>query len=104
MPSPRLVPVRLEVPSEMMEQEQVDFLLANSYFMAYDRKHERIEGPFAPLGPLYIASCLRQAGLRPGFFDGTHARGLKDFVRALDEQKPRAVGIYATVISRQIAL
>ncbi len=84
--------------------EQTDFLLANSYFMAYDRKDERIEGPFAPLGPLYIASCIRAAGLRPGFFDGTHARGLADFVVALEQQRPRAVGIYATVISRHVAL
>jgi len=83
---------------------RTDFLLANSYFMAYDRKDERIEGPFAPLGPLYIAACIRQAGLRPGFFDGTHARGLRDFATALEEHKPRAVGIYATVISRQVAL
>lgn len=94
----------LEVPRAMGEQERVDFLLANSYFMAYDRKDERIEGPFAPLGPLYIASCIRQAGLRPGLFDGTHARSMRDFEHALDEQRPHAVGIYATVISRQVAL
>ena len=81
-----------------------DLLLANSYFMAYDRKGERIEGPFAPLGPLYIASCLRAAGLTPAFFDGTHATGLRDFARALDAHRPRAVGIYATVISRHVAL
>lgn len=81
-----------------------DLLLANSYFMEYDRKNERIEGPFAPLGPLYIASCLRAAGLRPAFFDGTHAAGVRDFAAALDSQKPRAVGIYSTVISRDTAL
>ncbi len=81
-----------------------DMLVANSYFMAYDRKNERIEGPFAPLGPLYIAACLRRAGLVPGFFDGTHASGLSAFAEALDSQRPRSVGIYATVISRHVAL
>src|SRR3990172_5971010 len=84
--------------------ERPDLLLANSYFMAYDRKDERIEGPFAPLGPLYIAACLREAGFRPGFFDGTHAESLKDFASALDAMRPRAVGIYATVISRHVAM
>ncbi len=79
-------------------------LLANSYFMSYDRKDERIDGPFAPLGPLYLASCLREAGLTPGFFDGTHASSVRDFAEALDAQRPRAVGIYATVISRHVAL
>ncbi len=81
-----------------------DMLLANSYFMAYDRKNERIEGPFAPLGPLYLAACLRKAGLVPGFFDGTHASGLRAFERTLDAERPRSVGIYATVISRHVAL
>lgn len=81
-----------------------DLLLANSYFMAYDRKNEVIEGPYAPLGPLYIASCLREAGFQPGLFDGTHAPGLDAFVHALESQRPPVVGIYATVVSRHIAL
>ncbi len=88
----------------MSPTRRPDMLVANSYFMAYDRKDERIEGPFAPLGPLYIAACLRDAGLVPGFFDGTHAPGLRAFVEALDAQRPRSVGIYATVISRHVAL
>jgi len=86
------------------ERSSVDFLLANSYFMAYDRKDERIEGPFAPLGPLYIAACIREAGLTPAFFDGTNARGLADFRVRIDADRPQAVGIYSTVISRHVAL
>jgi len=84
--------------------DRPDLLLANSYFMTYDRKDERIEGPFAPLGPLYIAACLRQAGMHPGLFDGTHASGLSAFATMLDARRPSAVGIYATVVSRHIAL
>jgi anaerobic magnesium-protoporphyrin IX monomethyl ester cyclase len=85
-------------------EDRPDFLLANSYFMEYDRKGERIEGPFAPLGPLYLASCIRAAGLTPGFFDGTHARGVSDFAAEIRNRRPTAVGIYATVISRHVAL
>jgi anaerobic magnesium-protoporphyrin IX monomethyl ester cyclase len=88
----------------MKHAERPDMLLANSYFMAYDRKDERIEGPFAPLGPLYLASCLRAADLTPAFFDGTHASSLRDFAAVLDAQRPRSVGIYATVISRDAAI
>ncbi|MEK6988160.1 MAG: radical SAM protein [Candidatus Thermoplasmatota archaeon] len=88
----------------MNDAERPDLLLANSYFMAYDRKDERIEGPFAPLGPLYIAASLRKEGLKPAFFDGTHARSLQDFGNTLDAVRPRAVGLYATVISRDVAL
>ncbi len=88
----------------MSLNDRPDMLLANSYFMVYDRKDERIEGPFAPLGPLYIAACLRKEGLVPGLFDGTHAAGLRDFEQALDTQHPRSVGVYATVISRHVAL
>ncbi len=83
---------------------RVDLLLANSYFLAYDRKGERIEGPYAPLGPLYIAATVRAAGMKAAFFDGTHASGLQDFANALDVLKPRAVGIYSTVISRDNSL
>lgn len=88
----------------LVAPDRPDVLLANSYFMTYDRKDEIIEGPYAPLGPMYIASCLREAGFRPGFFDGTHASGLRAFVRALDEHRPGFVGIYATVVSRHLAL
>lgn len=84
--------------------KDVQFLIANSYFMAFDRKGERIEGPYAPLGPLYIAACLRSEGFNPGFFDGTHAGGFSEFRRALDVTQPAVVGIYATVISRHVAL
>ncbi|MEE9592117.1 MAG: radical SAM protein, partial [Thermoplasmata archaeon] len=84
--------------------ERTDVLLANSYFMAYDRKEQRIEGPYAPLGPLYIASCLREADIQPSFFDGTHATGLRSFAAVLDAERPRVLGVYATVISRHIAL
>ncbi|MFQ5985730.1 MAG: B12-binding domain-containing radical SAM protein [Thermoplasmata archaeon] len=72
--------------------------------MAYDRKEQRIEGPYAPLGPLYIASCLREANVQPSFFDGTHASSLRDFAAALDSERPQILGIYATVISRHVAL
>ena len=88
----------------MADDERADLLLANSYFMAYDRKHQRIEGPYAPLGPLYIAACLREGDIRPGFFDGTHEANIRAFTDVLDAQRPRIVGIYATVISRHIAL
>ena len=88
----------------LREADRPDMMLASSYFLRFDRKGERIEGPFAPLGPLYIAAMLRLHHLRPGWFDGAFARGLDDFARALKSERPRSVGIYATVISRHVAL
>jgi len=82
----------------------VDILFANSYFLSKDRKHQRIEGPFPPLGLLCLASVLRDKGYSVKVFDGTFESGPEDFGEAIDANHAKSVGIYSTVISRRQAL
>ena len=81
-----------------------DIILANSYFIARDRKHQRIEGPFPPLGLLYLAAVLREKGHGVQIFDGTFKPGPREFGSAIDAVRAKTVGIYSTVISRDSAL
>jgi len=82
----------------------VDILLANSYFLAKDRKHQRIEGPFPPLGLLCLASVLRENGYNAEVFDGTFESGNEAFGERIDDNRAKTVGIYSTVVSRRQAL
>lgn len=81
----------------------MDVLLANSYHMIHDRKGERIEGPYAPLGPLYLAAVLRERGFDVGYFDGTFSKGYHEFEEVVKRERPACVGVYNTVISRASA-
>ncbi len=82
----------------------MDVLLANSYHLVHDRKGERIEGPYAPLGPLYLAAVLRERGFDVGYHDGTFSAGYHEFEERLRRERPTVVGVYNTVISRRSAL
>jgi len=81
-----------------------DILLANAYFLSKDRKHQRIEGPFPPLGLLSLASILREKGYMVKIFDGTFESGPEDLADSIDITRAKSVGIYSTVISRRQAL
>jgi radical SAM superfamily enzyme YgiQ (UPF0313 family) len=59
--------------------------------------------PYAPLGILYLAAYLRQFGLQVGIFDATFANGLSDFINALQQNKPRVVGIQGLITTRNIS-
>jgi anaerobic magnesium-protoporphyrin IX monomethyl ester cyclase len=47
----------------------VDILLTHSYHLAYDEKQLRKMQPYRPLGTLYAAMALREAGFSVGVFD-----------------------------------
>ncbi|MCO4761529.1 MAG: B12-binding domain-containing radical SAM protein [Myxococcales bacterium] len=74
-------------------------LLTHGYHL-WDDPHERqTMRPYPPLGILYIASHLRAQGVDVGVFDSTFmATG--DFIRTLQESRPRVVGIYANMLTR----
>ena len=46
-----------------------DVLLTHSYHLYYDRKQTRKMQPYPPLGTLYAAALLRNAGLSVAVFD-----------------------------------
>ena len=48
-----------------------EVLITNSYFLPLDPKQWRLMQPYAPLGTLYAAAVLRQAGFDVSFHDNT---------------------------------
>ena len=71
----------------------VDVLLTHSYHLAFDEKQQRRMEPYRPLGTLYAASALREAGFSVALFD-TMLLDPGDFTAALDRHQPRMVVIY----------
>jgi len=78
-------------------------LLANSYFLNRDANERKIMKPYAPLGILYLAAILKQGGHSIRVFDSTF-RTFDDYQADLKDFSPDLVGIYANVITRDIAL
>ena len=62
--------------------------------------------PYFPLGLLYLAATLRDAGYRVGIYDGTFQTDFDDFGRALDKSHPKVVGfgVLGTVRSNALKL
>jgi anaerobic magnesium-protoporphyrin IX monomethyl ester cyclase len=71
-----------------------DVLLAHSFFLKNDPKQVQKMKPYAPLGTLYAASCLRQAGYDVALFDAMLASGIEEFEGLLDRTQPRTVVFY----------
>ncbi len=71
-----------------------DVLLAHSFFLKNDPKQLQKMKPYAPLGTLYAASCLREAGYGVVLFDPMLAGGIDEFEEALERAQPRTVVFY----------
>jgi radical SAM superfamily enzyme YgiQ (UPF0313 family) len=71
-----------------------NILLSHSYFLRYDDKAWRQMKPYPPLGTLYVASALRDAGHEVQFFDAMLAESEKDIIPYLDRVQPDVVLFY----------
>lgn len=71
-----------------------EVLLTHSYHLASDAKQWRKMQPYPPLGTLYAATALRQAGISVAVFDPTFAEPIDGFLDALEEHRPGLVVIY----------
>ena len=71
-----------------------DVLLTHSYHLYYDRKQTRKMQPYPPLGTLYAAALLRQAGISVALFDTMLTNPDEQFQAALEKHRPRIVVIY----------
>jgi radical SAM superfamily enzyme YgiQ (UPF0313 family) len=76
-----------------------DILLTHAYFLKHDFIEKRVMKPYPPLGILYLSAYLKRAGFSVEVFDATF-RDPKDFEEALRRVRPRIVGIYANIITR----
>src|SRR5262249_23921815 len=77
-----------------------DILLAHAYFLKNDIIEQRVMKPYPPLGILYLSAYLKRAGFSVEVFDATF-RDPMDFAEAVRRTRPRIVGIYANIITRE---
>src|SRR5947208_14279090 len=77
-----------------------DILLTHAYFVKYDVIERRVMKPYPPLGILYLSAYLKRAGFTVDVFDSTF-RDPKDFEEVVRRLRPKIVGIYANVITRE---
>jgi anaerobic magnesium-protoporphyrin IX monomethyl ester cyclase len=68
-----------------------DILLAHSFFLRFDPKQWHMMKPYAPLGTLYAAACLRQNGYAVSLFDSMLAKETRAIIPLLKSHQPRVV-------------
>src|SRR5271154_7023248 len=71
-----------------------DVLLTHSYHLPSDPKQSKKMQVYPPLGTLYAATGLVEAGFSVAVFDSTFVEPLAGFRDALREHKPKIVVIY----------
>jgi radical SAM superfamily enzyme YgiQ (UPF0313 family) len=76
-----------------------DILLAHAYFLKNDIIEQRVMKPYPPLGILCLSAYLKRAGFSVDVFDATF-RDPRDFAETVKRVRPRVVGIYANIITR----
>lgn len=71
-----------------------DVLVTHSYFLRLDSKQWKAMQPYAPLGPLYAISVLREASLNVSFFDTMFAKSPQEVTSTLEKERPSVFVIY----------
>jgi radical SAM superfamily enzyme YgiQ (UPF0313 family) len=72
----------------------VDVLFGQAYFLRFDPKLWEARQPYAPLGALYAAACVREHGYGVALFDAMLAASEAEWADALDRHRPRFAVIY----------
>ncbi len=71
-----------------------DVLFGQAYFLRFDPKLWAACEPYAPLGALYAAACVRRHGYRVAMFDAMMAESETQWAESLDRHRPRYAVIY----------
>lgn len=79
-------------------------LLAHPLFLAESPDEQAASSPYFPLGLLYLASWVREAGHDVAVFDGTFETGPEAFADAVEKHQPDVVGISALLPTRDSAI
>lgn len=77
----------------------MDILLAHGWFLDDDPHEKQVMKPYPPLGLLSVSGYLKTQGFQVGVFDSTFST-LAAFEAQVAEQKPLAVGIYTTLMTK----
>ena len=79
-------------------------LLAHPLFLSKSAEETASASPYFPLGLLYLASFVREAGHEVAIFDGTFETDEDAFNVGLASYEPDVVGISAVLPTRETAL
>ena len=69
-------------------------LFGQAYFLRFDPKLWAAQQPYAPLGTLYAAACVRERGYEVSLFDAMLASSQREWVEMLDRLRPRFAVVY----------
>ncbi len=69
-------------------------LIGQAYYLRFDPKLLAAGQPYAPLGALYAAACVRQHGYAVDVFDAMLAASEDEWAAALDRTRPDVAVIY----------
>ena len=69
-------------------------LIGQAYYLRLDPKLWAARQPYPPLGALYAAAAVRQAGIDVAVFDAMLAHSEHDWTRALDAHTPHVAVLY----------
>ncbi len=69
-------------------------LLTHSYFLRFDPKQWKQQQPYAPLGTIYAAAVLREAGYSVALHDTMFSEAAEEITSTIEKEKPRYVVIY----------
>src|SRR5213078_2616266 len=85
----RCGPELVEGPDPTFVSSATDVLFGQAYFLRFDPKLWEAQQPYAPLGALYAAACVRDRGYRVALFDAMLAASEAEWADALDRHRPR---------------
>jgi radical SAM superfamily enzyme YgiQ (UPF0313 family)/glycosyltransferase involved in cell wall biosynthesis len=77
-----------------LHSTRTDVLFGQAYFLRFDPKLWEARQPYAPLGALYAAACVRAQGFGVALFDAMLADSEHEWAAALDRHGPRFAVIY----------
>lgn len=69
-------------------------LFTHSYFYRFDPKQWDTKQPYPPLGTIYAASVMRQAGYKVSLFDTALIESPEKIISVIEKEKPDYLAIY----------
>jgi anaerobic magnesium-protoporphyrin IX monomethyl ester cyclase len=69
-------------------------LLTHSYFLRFDPKQLKQQQPYPPLGTMYAASVLREAGISIAFYDTMFGKSAEEIIPVIEKENPEYLVLY----------